>query len=126
MYSRCIFLRYLYLRVDELRQLVSTIEREERDHRQKYVTSLREGELALNEKTAQLARTRNDLKSQMTKLREINTEITKSRTELRELQLKIATGNEELNQLSEKKQEEIRNQSLKMQVCSIVDVYLPI
>ena len=63
-------------RVEELRHLVEKTEAEEKHQAEKYVRALKEGEKALEEKTAQLARTRNELQTQMTQFHELNSKST--------------------------------------------------
>lgn len=103
-------------RVQELRQLLAQTEKEEKTQREKYVRALKEGEKALEDKTLQLARTRNEIQSQMTEFHELNSKINKLRTELKEVQEHVRTGKVEVKSLSERRQQEIRIQERKRKV----------
>ena len=103
-------------RVEELRQLVAQTEREEKNQQEKYMRALKEGEKALEEKTFQLARTRNEIQTQMTEFHELNSKINKLRTELKEVELNIGRGKDEVQKLAERRQEERRIQETKIKV----------
>lgn len=103
-------------RVEELRQLVAQTEREEKNQQEKYMRVLKEGEKALEEKTFQLARTRNEIQTQMTEFHELNSKINKLRTELKEIELNIRRGKDEAKKLAERRQEEKRIQETKIKV----------
>lgn len=102
----------LSLRVEELKQLVVQTEKEEKNKEEKYVRALKEGEKALEEKTLLLARTRNEIQTQMTEFHELNSKINKMRTELKEVQANIRKGKNEVVILSEKREEERRTREL--------------
>ncbi|KAL9989527.1 hypothetical protein ACROYT_G004088 [Oculina patagonica] len=104
----------LSLRVEELKQLVAKTETEEKHQAEKYVRALKEGEKALEDKTAQLARTRNELQTQMIQFHELNSKINKLRTELREIQGNVKKGQAEVERLSQRKEEERRIQELNV------------
>ena len=99
-----------------MRQLVAQTETEEKNQADKYVRALKEGEKALEEKTAQLARTRNELQTQMIQFHELNSKINKLRTELKEIQENIKKGNAEAERLSQRRDEERRIRELDIQV----------
>ena len=91
-------------------------ETEEKNQAEKYVRALKEGEKALEEKTVQLARTRNEIQTQTTKFHELNSKINKLRNELQEVQVNIRKEKSEANKLAEKREEERRIHELQMKV----------
>ena len=103
-------------RVEELRHLVEKTEAEEKHQAEKYVRALKEGEKALEEKTAQLARTRNELQTQMTQFHELNSKINKLRTELGQVQGNVKKGKDEVERLSQRREEERRLQERHVKV----------
>lgn len=103
-------------RVEELKHLVEKTEAVEKHQAEKYVRALKEGEKALEEKTAQLARTRNELQTQMTQFHELNSKINKLRTELAEVQGNVKKGKDEVETLSQRREEERRLQELHVKV----------
>lgn len=103
-------------RIEELQKLIAQTETEERHQSDKYVRALKEGEKALEEKTTQLARTRNELQTQMIQFHELNSKINKLRTELKEIEENIKKGKLEAERLSQRKEEERRIQDLNVQV----------
>lgn len=94
-------------------------EQEERNQEEKYVRALKEGEKALEEKTFLLARTRNEIQTQMTEFHELNSKMNKLRTELKEVQDNIRKGKNEAKQLSERRAEERRIHELQVKVSSV-------
>ena len=106
----------LFCRVEELKRLVAKTETEEKHQAEKYVRALKEGEKALEEKTAQLARTRNELQTQMIQFHELNSKINKLRTELIEVQDNVKKGKDEVDKLSQRREEEKRVQELHVKV----------
>ena len=92
-------------------------EKEEKNKEEKYVRALKEGEKALEEKTLLLARTRNEIQTQMTEFHELNSKINKMRAELKEVQANIRKGKNEVVILSEKREEERRTRELDVKVC---------
>ena len=105
-----------FRRVEELKHLVAKTETEEKHQAEKYVRALKEGEKALEEKTAQLARTRNELQTQMTQFHELNSKINKLKTELREVHGNVKKGKDEVDRLSQRREEERRLQELHVKV----------
>lgn len=103
-------------RVEELKHLVEKTEAEEKHQAEKYVRALKEGEKALEEKTAQLARTRNELQTQMTQFHEVNSKINKLRTELGQVQGNVKKGKDEVERLSQRREEERRLQERHVKV----------
>lgn len=91
-------------------------ETEEKNQAAKYVRALKEGEEALEEKTVQLARTRNELQTQMIQFHELSSKMNKLRTELKEIQANIKKGKAETEKLSERREEERRIQQLNVKV----------
>ena len=106
----------LFCRVEELKRLVAKTETEEKRQAEKYVRALKEGEKALEEKTAQLARTRNELQTQMIQFHELNNKINKLKTELIEVQDNVKKGKDEVDKLSQRREEEKRVQELHVKV----------
>lgn len=106
----------MHCRVEELKHLVAKTETEEKHQAEKYVRALKEGEKALEEKTAQLARTRNELQTQMTHFHDLNSKINKLRKELREVQDNVKKGKDELDKLSQRREEGKRVQELHVKV----------
>ncbi|XP_068727914.1 centriolin-like isoform X3 [Montipora capricornis] len=104
----------LSLRVEELRNLVAHTEKEVKTQEQKYLQALKEGEKALEDKTCQLARTRNQIQIQMTEFHGLNSKVNRLRAEMRELQLNLRKEQEEAKRLSLRRQEEERNHELKV------------
>lgn len=102
--------------MEELKHLVAKTETEEKHQAEKYVKALKEGEKGLEEKTAQLARTRNELQTQMIQFHELNSKINKLRTELREVQGNVKKGKDEVERLSQRREEERRIQELNVKV----------
>ena len=102
--------------MEELQKLIAQTETEERHQSDKYVRALKVGEKALEEKTTQLARTRNELQTQMIQFHELNSKINKLRTELKEIEENIKKGKLEAERLSQRKEEERRIQDLNVQV----------
>jgi len=102
--------------VEELKHLVAKTETEEKHQAEKYVRALKEGEKALEEKAAQLARTRNELQTQMIQFHELNSKINRLRTELREVQDNVKKGKDEVERLSQRREEEKRLQELHVKV----------
>lgn len=94
-------------------------ETEEKHQTEKYVRALKEGEKALEDKTAQLARTRNELQTQMIQFHELNSKINKLKTELREIQESVKKGQAEVETLSQRKEEERRMQELNEKVSEV-------
>ena len=109
--------------MEELKYLVAKTEAEEKHQAEKYVRALKEGEKALEEKTAQLARTRNELQTQMIQFHELNSKINKHRKELREVQDNVKKGKDEVEELSQRRKEEKRLQELHVKVSWNARVY---
>ena len=103
-------------RVEELRQLIAQTEKEEKHQSEKYVCVLKEGEKVLEEKTLQLARTRNEIQAQMTEYHELSSKINKLRTELKEVQVNLRKEKIEAFNLTEKRQREKRAREHQIKV----------
>jgi len=99
-----------------LRQLIAQTETEEKNQSEKYVRVLKEGEKALEEKTLQLARTRNEIQAQMTEYHELSSKINKLRTELKEVQVNLKKEKIEAFNLTEKRQREKRTREQQLKV----------
>ena len=99
-----------------MRQLIAQTEKEEKHQSEKYVRVLKEGEKALEEKTLQLARTRNEIQAQTTEYHELSSKINKLRTELKEVQVNLRKEKIEAFNLTEKRQREKRTREQQLKV----------
>ena len=111
-------------RVEELRQLIAHTEKEEKHQSEKYVRVLKEGEKALEEKTLQLARIRNEIQAQMTEYHELNSKLNKLRTELKEVQVNLRKEKIEAFNLAEKRQREKRTREQQLKVIFFLFYFL--
>ena len=99
-----------------MRQLITQTEKAEKNQSEKYVRALKEGEKALEEKTLQLARTRNEIQAQMTEYHELSSKVNKLRTELKEVQVNLGKEKIEAFNLTEKRLREKRTREQQLKV----------
>lgn len=97
--------RYI-IRLCELREVISTTEKDEFEKTERRVSALKDGEKILVERTSQLARTRNELQKQTAEYHELNANITLARKDLSRLELAVKKKNLEIEELAARREEE--------------------
>ncbi|XP_048587831.1 trichohyalin-like [Nematostella vectensis] len=96
----------LYLKLEDLREVVAATEREEHAKHERRVSALKDGEKIIEERTTQLARTHNELQKQTAEYHELNTCIARARKDLSELELAMATRRREIEEQGLRREKE--------------------
>ena len=106
-----------YFSLEKLKESIAATEMEQKEKLAKCLNALKDGEKALEERVAQLAKIKNEIQTQTVEHHETSRKITRARAELRDLETSIVKNKEEVEKITEKKESERIHHQRIMEVC---------